>query len=111
MEMPLPSPKFENSSCAEVRALFNAKAARWNTKYQAGGALAFRVETFEKLLPKHLCSNDKILDFGCGTGAIASVLAARGLRVTACDVAEKMIEVGKRIYAQSGIEWCLLPID
>jgi ubiquinone/menaquinone biosynthesis C-methylase UbiE len=95
----------------EVRALFNAKARTWNQKYDSRGPLAFRVAAFEDLLSRRLPPNAKVLDLGCGTAAIASVLSARGFRVTACDIAEEMIEAGKRIYKESAIEWCLLPPD
>src|SRR5262245_29408014 len=93
----------------EVRALFTAKARTWNEKYEAGGALTCRVDAFERLLAGRIVPDAKVLDLGCGTAAIASVLSARGFRVTACDVAEEMIQTGKRIHHGSAIEWCLLP--
>jgi len=95
----------------EVKDLFNAKAGTWNQKYQPGGALSFRVAAFEEILLRRLSPGDTVLDLGCGTGAIASALAARGFRVTACDVAEEMIGAGKRIFNESVIEWLLLPSD
>jgi SAM-dependent methyltransferase len=101
--------KTTNGGLAEVQALFNAKARTWNVKYQANGPLAFRVAAFQKLLAARLPVNSKVLDLGCGTGAIASALSAYGFRVTACDIAEEMIEAGKKIYARSSIEWFVLP--
>ena len=106
-----PKPKRADYDLTEVRALFNAKATTWNQKYDVGGALAFRVGAFERLVAGQLFPNAKVLDLGCGTAAIASALSARGFRVTACDIAEQMIEAGKRIYGESGIEWCVLPSD
>jgi len=108
IETPLPKPKAD-CDLAEVRVLFNAKARTWNQKYETGGSLAFRVAAFERLLAGRLLPNAKVLDLGCGTAAIASVVSAGGFRVTACDIAEEMIEAGKRIYGESAIEWCLLP--
>jgi ubiquinone/menaquinone biosynthesis C-methylase UbiE len=102
----LPRPKV-----VEVRALFNAKSNTWNQKYESGGPLAFRVAAFEGLLSRRLFPNAEVLDLGCGTAAIASALAAHGFRVTACDIAEEMIQAGKRIYKESAIEWCLLSPD
>jgi ubiquinone/menaquinone biosynthesis C-methylase UbiE len=95
----------------ETSVLFNAKARTWNQKYQPGGALASRVNAFSEHLVRSLAPNDKILDLGCGTGAIAVELVARGFRIAACDVAEQMIEVGKQIYSECPIEWFLLPSD
>jgi ubiquinone/menaquinone biosynthesis C-methylase UbiE len=107
----LPKSNAADYQLTEVRALFNAKARTWNQKYQAGGALIFRITVFERLLASRLSPAAKVLDLGCGTAAIASALSAGGFRVTACDFAEEMIEAGKRIYKQSTIEWCLLPPD
>src|SRR5262245_4234281 len=100
-----------NRALAEIQALFNAKAPTWNAKYRTDGPLAFRVAAFQRLLLAQLPINSKVLDLGCGSGAIASALAGNGFRVTACDIAEKMIEAGKQIYGQSRIEWCVLPPD
>jgi ubiquinone/menaquinone biosynthesis C-methylase UbiE len=104
-------PNTEDRPLAEIKALFNAKASTWNEKYRVDGPLAFRVAAFQGLLLAQLPINSKVLDLGCGTGTIASALSASGFRVTACDIAEEMIEAGKRIYGQSSVEWCVLPPD
>ena len=98
-----------NSDFKEVRHLFNRKATTWNQKYETGGSLAFRVSAFRELVAHELSPNNKVLDLGCGTGAIAAALSDGGLQVTACDVAEKMIDAGRRIYKAFPIQWCLLP--
>jgi len=100
-----------NRDLADVKELFNAKAPTWNAKYLADGPLTSRVAAFQRHLLARLPANSRVLDLGCGTGAIASALSASGFRVTACDFAEEMIEVGKRIYGGSSIEWCVLPPD
>src|SRR4051812_31870235 len=75
-----------NRALAEVKELFNGKAPTWNAKYKSDGPLAFRVAAFERFLLAQLPINSKVLDFGCGTGPIASALSASGFRVTACDI-------------------------
>lgn len=95
----------------DVENLFNAKAKTWNQKYEPGGRLASRAATFLELTERFLSPNGRILDLGCGTGAISSRLAARGFRLTACDIAEEMIQAGKRNYRDSAIEWFLLASD
>lgn len=95
----------------EVKDLFNAKAKGWSRKYEPAGPLTFRVEAFKQVLGRHLLPNSRVLDFGCGTGAIASALVENGLRVAACDVAGEMIAAGKQIYARLAIEWLLLPAN
>jgi ubiquinone/menaquinone biosynthesis C-methylase UbiE len=44
----------------------------------------------------NLASYDNILDVGCGTGSLCSVLSERGLAVTGIDPAEKMLRFAKR---------------
>src|ERR1700716_2773643 len=107
----LPISKTPNRALSDIRALFNAKAATWNEKYRSAGPLAFRIAGFRRLLLARLPTNSKVLDLGCGTGAIASALSASGFRVTACDIAEEMVEAGKRIHGPSNVEWRLLPLD
>lgn len=104
-------PNTADRDLAEVKALFNGKAPTWNEKYVANGPLASRVAAFQKLVIERLPSNSRVLDLGCGSGAIASALSACGFRVTACDIAEEMIEAGKEIYGRGRIEWCVLPPD
>lgn len=44
-------------------------------------------------LDKIFFSGDQVLEIGCGTGVDACHLAARGVRVTACDNSPRMIEL------------------
>ncbi len=46
-----------------------------------------------------------VLDVGCGTGALCSVLKAKGLAVTGIDPAEKMLRVAREQTAGQGIEF------
>lgn len=48
-----------------------------------------------------------VLDVGCGTGALCSVMAERGYTVTGIDISEKMLEVGKRKKENEGIRFLL----
>jgi ubiquinone/menaquinone biosynthesis C-methylase UbiE len=60
-----------------------------------------QVKMYTELLEKfgffNVVSKDKkIVDAGCGTGALAFVLASHGYHVTALDASSKMIEVAKK---------------
>lgn len=45
-----------------------------------------------------------IIDIGCGTGALCSVLHGKGLSVTGIDPARKMLNIAKKKNENSGIE-------
>jgi ubiquinone/menaquinone biosynthesis C-methylase UbiE len=60
-----------------------------------------QVKMYTELLEKFdffstIDKDKKILDAGCGTGALAFVLASHGYHVTALDASAKMIEVAKK---------------
>ncbi len=58
-------------------------------------------------LPEDLCGA-RLLDAGCGTGALAVEAAGRGASVTAIDVAEGLVAIGQRRAPPSvagTIEW------
>lgn len=43
-----------------------------------------------------LTSYGTVLDVGCGTGALCSVLSGKGLVVTGVDLAERMLDIARR---------------
>ncbi len=45
------------------------------------------------------------LDVGCGTGALCSVLATKGMEVTGVDPAGNMLEVARRKVGNAGVEF------
>lgn len=46
-----------------------------------------------------------VIDIGCGTGALCSVLNQMGLRVTGVDYARKMLDIAKRKTSGEGIHF------
>jgi len=46
-----------------------------------------------------------IVDIGCGTGALCSVFKENGMDVTGIDTASRMLNIAKRIPANSGIKF------
>ena len=95
----------------KVTSLFDSKASSWDSNYSPEGRLAQRVDIFASLLAEQVEPGASLLDFGCGTGAIARHLVERGFKVTACDVSEQMIANGKRIHGEQTISWYLLPSE
>ncbi|HZK10496.1 MAG TPA: class I SAM-dependent methyltransferase [Clostridia bacterium] len=51
----------------------------------------------------NLASFETIIDVGCGTGALCSVLNDRGMKVTGVDPAIKMLDIGRRKSDNKGI--------
>lgn len=62
-------------------------------------------ETLLAQLPADL-SGQRVLDAGCGTGAMAVELAARGAEVVAVDISPALIEIAKaRAPGRARIDW------
>ena len=53
---------------------------------------------------KYFNSNDKVMDFGCGTGSFAIEIASRVNKVNAIDISSKMIEIAKQKAEINNIE-------
>ena len=95
----------------DVRALFNRKAGSWRSKYGGNGKLSSRLERFTLRLSELSPPPARILDLGCGTGDMAAALGHLGYHVTACDIAEKMIDIARGTHAGSAVEWISLNPD
>lgn len=57
-----------------------------------------------------LASFDTVIDVGCGTGALCSVLSTKGLSVTGIDQAERMLDHAKRQPENKDIEFLLASV-
>ena len=93
---------------AEVKLLFDQKAATWSRKYGPQGALRPRLHAFEKQLSELLKPPAAVLDFGCGTGDIARHLSACGYALSACDISHEMIAWAAKINPKASVTWELL---
>ena len=63
--------------------------------------------SYEKALDctrKYLSPRDEVLEFGCGTGTTALLLAPSVGRITATDVSSRMIEIASEKAATQGVE-------
>jgi ubiquinone/menaquinone biosynthesis C-methylase UbiE len=76
----------------EVRAAWDALAAFWDDRVQAGGTQRWDVihPSVERLL--RLQPGERVLDIACGTGAFARRMADLGAHVLATDFSEGMLE-------------------
>ena len=86
--------------CDVIRADFDRIAV-------ASRALPDRVETRTAHLLAHVPLRSRVLEVGCGTGAMSRELAAkRGARVTAIDLSPRMVDVARvRTPDSLGIEY------
>lgn len=96
---------------SDVQTLFNSKARCWQSKYGPGGALNSRLEQFTNRLSGLCLPPGNILELGCGTGEFATAICQEGYRVTACDIAEDMLEVARHQWTGIPVEWLTLKPD
>jgi len=82
---------------AEVVALFDAEAPGWERNYQLGGGMTTRFERFSRALEQAIGGSGRVLDFGCGTGALARGLARRGWRVSGTDASDAMLSQARQL--------------
>ena len=98
----------DNGHQAQVRALFDSKAAGWPGKYAPAGRLADRLARLDAALRARVGAGGDLLDLGCGSGDLARRLAAGGYRVTGCDIAPHMLREAAAAEGGHTVRWIRL---
>lgn len=93
---------------AQVRQLFDAKAATWSAKYEEGGRLAGRLAQLATAAQEQATPGCSVLDLGCGTGDLARHLATAGFQVTGCDISAEMLGRAEQSDPAMSVEWVML---
>ena len=92
-------------SVEEARAFWDERAATFDDEPDHGLLDPETRESWSTLLDGFLQeSRAPVVDLGCGTGSIASLLAQRGHRVFGVDVSPKMIEVAQAKAGVAGLD-------
>ena len=92
----------------QVRNLFDAKAASWPSKYAPDGRLAGRLTRLTDAVTDQLPTGGNVLDLGCGSGELASAIAAAGMLVSGCDISPEMLSRAKAADPSSRVDWVQL---
>jgi SAM-dependent methyltransferase len=92
----------------QVRQLFDAKASTWSARYALGGRLTNRLTRFTAALSCHAPARGDVLDLGCGTGELASAVAAAGMRATGCDISPEMLDRAAAADPAGAVDWVQL---
>jgi ubiquinone/menaquinone biosynthesis C-methylase UbiE len=93
---------------SSVATYFDDLAPIWQKNYSSQGAMLTRIERFARALANNGVNTGRLLDYGCGSGALSSAYAQRGYQVTACDISPQMLAVARREHGEA-IRW--VPID
>jgi len=95
-------------AAAAVRKLFDSKAAAWPSKYGPDGRLASRLTRLADAVTHRALAEGSVLDLGCGTGELASAIAATGMRVTGCDISPEMLSRAVAADPSGTVDWVQL---
>ena len=82
---------------------FDVAAASYDADFTATQLARWLRETVQAHLAAAFGPGDHVLELGCGTGEDAIWLARRGVRVTATDVSQSMLDVAQRKAAAAGL--------
>lgn len=82
---------------------FDAIAATYDARFTQTQLARWLREAVQVQLAAAFCPGDHVLELGCGTGEDALWLARRGVRVTATDVSQAMLDVAQRKAAAAGL--------
>lgn len=92
----------ESKLKADIAENWNAESMYYDSHVSHGIATEEEkrlwMEAFNAVLPKN--DNLRILDVGCGTGAMGLILSEMGHEVSGIDLSEGMMEVGRRKAAE-----------
>ena len=71
----------------------------------------FQVHIYQRNISRHpsffMDSTDRILDIGCGTGALAYVLSGQGHQVTGIDGSQRMVFLARRLNRNNTAKFCV----
>jgi ubiquinone/menaquinone biosynthesis C-methylase UbiE len=99
------------TSRRDVGAAFDSVARPWADRYRPGGQFVHRIERFRSALAAEAPRGAKVLDFGCGTGALALALADAGYALTGVDISAAMLDVAREGDETRRIAWHKLAPD
>jgi ubiquinone/menaquinone biosynthesis C-methylase UbiE len=99
------------SAAQQIRPTpFDSVAACYDDIFTSSKIGKAQRESVWSELARTFHAGDRVLEIGCGTGVDACFLAARSVRVVACDSSPQMIAVATRRVRENGLQRLVQPI-
>jgi ubiquinone/menaquinone biosynthesis C-methylase UbiE len=88
-----------------TKQFFDEAASGWARRYALDSAVDSRRAIFLEAVRAKISAHANVLDFGCGSGTIASHLSENGYVLTGYDLSQPMIEEAKANDAAGHVNW------
>lgn len=90
---------------ARLHTFFYLRCTHWAAKAEGGLHPKHRIMNYHQFFVDNLSPEDRVLDVGCGNGALTFAIASKAKDVVAVDIVAKKIEEAKKKYASGNIRY------
>lgn len=97
--------RFLFKMAARAHTFFYLRCTSWAVKAEGGLHPKHRIMNYHRFFVDHLSPLDRVLDVGCGNGALTYDMAQKAQAVTAIDIIPGNVEKAQRNYGADNITY------